>query len=484
MNKSVCLWILLGLVPSLGATDLSLTQALDRALEINHGLRADQARSERLQEDRKEALSRYFPRLTLTGSYTHLDGPIELDLDPLRTLMIGLQTEDKLADLDLKMLLARGKGLTDTEKSAYGERIRSGLNQAIPPLKMQVLDGDLWRSAIELFQPVWLGGKLEALNRSARLAISESGELTAMDREKIREETARLYLLNKLLEAGLALSREAEQGLAAHVQQAETLFNAGLIAQYQLTRARVAGSEALHKRELAGDNLLTARRMLVSLLQLHDSSDLRLTTPLKFMAGESEPGPVCDTIVASSSLLKTIAIKKQLAMVKKQADLAEYLPQVYVFGRYELLRNDLSVLDPKWAVGAGLRLNLFSSGEKVFKMRSDNRLRQEIEEKEAEVTDMLRRAGESLVHQAQAQAHAVAGCEARLEEVDENLKMAESRFSSGLGIALEVIDAHLLREKVKTERLQAIYAYLIIQLQINGLQQSIPSFAKKMEESL
>lgn len=474
--------VLFVLALPLSSEDFTLSRAVERACSVSHELRAKQAKVERLQEEKKEALTRYFPRLTLNASYTHLNDPIDLDLDPLRGLLITLQTESQLGDLDLRMLVKRGSGLTQEERNTYAQAIRDKLNQSIPSLNMHVLDQDLWRSNIELFQPIWLGGKLEALNRSAALNLREGREEAAQARDQVVEETVRLYLLNQLLEEVVAVHREVEQGITGHLRKAESLYNAGLIAKYQLLRAKVAFSDAEKARINAEENRLTARRILARLLQVENESDMRLTTPLT--APPAPPGrdAVLDAILQGNSLLKTIAIKKELVRQKKRADLGDYLPQIYAFGKYEILKNDLSVLDPHWAVGAGLRFNLFSSGEKIFRMKADNKLIQEVDEKEREVREMLKKAGDGLYQQAHTQSVLLDGFSVRLEEAGENLRLAESRFSSGLGISLEVVDAHMILQKVKTERLQAMFACHQYMLQIHLLQQNLDRFIKTMEE--
>ena len=38
---------------------------------------------------------------------------------------------------------------------------------------------------------------------------------------------------------------------------------------------------------------------------------------------------------------------------------SKYIPKIAVKGHYELLKDDLSLLDPKWYIGIGVRWNLF-----------------------------------------------------------------------------------------------------------------------------
>lgn len=465
------------------AEELPLRQAVDRALAASHELAAEQAGLDRLAAERKSAFSLYLPRVNLSTTYSRLNDPIELDLDPLRSLLIALQTDARLADLDLNTLIARGTPLTAQEKALYGKSIGNALSRSIPSLNMHVLDADLFRSELEVIQPVWVGGKQQAANRAARLNRQVGDESMRLSRDQVMESTVRLYLLCQMTEEAVRVGREVEEGISRHEAQARSLAAAGLIARYQLLRAQVALADAKKNRLTAEENRAAARSMLALALKSGKADDLALTTPLRRPEFTFTLDEVVAKVKERNSLLKTIAIQRDLAATKRRADRADYLPQLFLFGRFHLLTKDLSVLDPHWTVGAQLRLNLFSGGEKLFKMKADSALVREVEEKGREASDKLEKACDGLYHQAQVQRHLLDSFPVRLADAEENARLAESRFSSGLGISLEVVDANLLLEKVKMERLSALYNYNMVLLQLKLLQQDVDSWIGILEEA-
>lgn len=470
------------LIPgTLAAQDLSLSSAVDKALAANHELLSKSKHIEFLRTGQKEAKTHYLPRIDFSGSYTRLNDPIDLDLSPLRSLLVGLETENKLSDLDLQMLVSRGYALTAAEKTAYGGQITTALESAIPSMDMHLLDRDVWRATVELVQPIWMGGRIRALNRGADLNYQEGLEEFLVSRETVKEETCRIYLMNKLLEEVVAVNKEAEEGIAGHLKDAESLYNTGLIAKYQLLRARVAFSEASKNRMNAEDDLRTARHVLANLIKADDPDKLVLTTPLPYRPYAGAHDEVLAAILAGNRTLKMLDIKKDLILTRKRADIAAYLPQIYAFGRYELYKGDLTFMDPEWAVGVGVKLNLFSSGEKRYKVAEDKLLGQEVEEKKKDVEDLLTKAGDQLFYSAEARKNTVESFKPRLEEAEENLRLSRSRFSSGLGISLEVVDANLMLEKIRAEKAQAVYEYYIYWLKIHELSQSLDGYIKELE---
>lgn len=468
------------LLPAAG--ELSLEKAVKISLKSNHSVKAGLYQVKGLTQSRREAFSRYLPRVNAAASYTRLDNAIDLDLSPLRDLLITLETSGGLADLNLQSLITRGTPLTDAEKSVYSSMLKSNLENAIPSLDMHVLDRDVFRLTLDFLQPIWMGGRLRALNRSARLREDSGRQDLLLTQEKVVEETIRIYFLNRFLEDVLALRREVAAGIDGHADRAESLYQAGLIARYQWTRARVARGDAQRNVDQAEADLAAARAILTTLLHLADGDSLTLTTPLPYFPMQKTAAEWKRNILARNATLEKIRLGRRLVGQKRKADLGEYLPQVFAFGSYEVLRDDLSLLDPAWRVGIGMKLNLFSGGEKLARIRKDRLLEKEVAENEAHVADLLKQLTDKLYHAARKEQHTLDHAPLRLEEAEENLRLAESRFSSGLGISLEVVDAHLQKEKVRTQILQARYNYLSQQLKLHELSLDLTGFIKSLEE--
>ena len=384
--------------------------------------------------------------------------------------------------MELQTILTRGTGLTNAEKSAYTSMIQSGLNSAIPSLNMHVLDQDIFRVTLDFLQPIWMGGRLRALNRSATLKHLSGEQDLLLTREKVMEETIRIYFLNQFLSDVLELRGEVEEGISSHLKRAESLYSAGLIAKYQLTRARVAHSEAEEKRLHSASDLETARSILKNLLHLEDAEHFELSTPLPYLPMNRSSLRWKTAILARNATLEKIRLGRRLAIQKRKADTGEYLPQLFAFGQYEVLRSDLSLLDPDWRIGVGLKLNLFSGGEKVLRYKKNRMLEKQVTETERNVSNLLEKLGDKLYHSALKQEATLAHAPIRLEEAEENLRLANSRFSSGLGISLEVVDAHMILEKVRTNILQARFKYLSCQLKLHELSLDLKDFTKTLEK--
>lgn len=479
--KRYLLWMVL-VCSVLHAEDLSLSQAVNRALETDPGLSAARHELAALKNEVGMARSKYLPRITLKGSYTRLDQPIDIQLDNLRELIIRLEAGGQLADLNLQNLILKGQPLSTAEKAAAGAAIGARLDAMIPSFNIEVLDRDLFRGSLEAVMPIWLGGRIGALNQAAGLKRRE-GEV---DYSALREEaalgTVQTYLTVKLMEETCRLAEEAAAAVEGHAKRADSLYEAGLVARYQAQHAAVALSDARVRLGRAKEGLLAARSLLGRRLGIDNMADFSLTTPMTLTRLEMDPDVLWARIRENNPLLGKVAVKRELVGARRRADLAEWMPQIVGFAKLELLRDDLSLLDPKWAAGVSLSLNLFSGGEKVLRLKADRQMAQAVDDKARQLERLLNEALDKLMGGVRAEMVSIEGFEKRLQEAEDNIHLAESRFSSGMGISLEVVDARLMKQKIQTEYLQAVYQHTLYGLKISELSRNVDRFVKQMEE--
>lgn len=149
MKPMVVFLLLLSLTLPGQAEDIRLSDAVQKALAVNHGLKADKHEVERLNLQKKEAFTQYLPKINLKANYTHLDNPIDLELESLRQLIIKLETGGQLSDLNLQNLILKGTPLTATERAAYSAGITSTLESMIPSFNIHVLDQNITRAALK-----------------------------------------------------------------------------------------------------------------------------------------------------------------------------------------------------------------------------------------------------------------------------------------------------------------------------------------------
>lgn len=142
---------------------------------------------------------------------------------------------------------------------------------------------------------------------------------------------------------------------------------------------------------------------------------------------------------------------------KERAELAEYVPRVAAFGQYELRDKDLSILDPKWAMGLKLQWNLFDG------LAARNNARKE--ELERRALAVQKKAAGDLLALGYSKAKkdyelATGKVELKNREValaDDTYEFVHKQYANGLTTITEVLNALNDRERARFERTQALY---------------------------
>ena len=166
---------------------LSLEEALEMTLSDNPAIRAAEFNRRAAQQERRAAIGLRMPQIGITGSYAYLGKDIEIDLNNMKAPVQNLAGQ----------ILQSGMIPSDYIPSI--SQMLSGAMAASWALPLQ--DRSLGFVGGDVTVPLWMGGKINAANRAARI-----NEQTARS-QGIQQRNA---LVSELVERyyGLALARQ------------------------------------------------------------------------------------------------------------------------------------------------------------------------------------------------------------------------------------------------------------------------------------
>ena len=416
-------WLLCAGRP-VAAGELSFDKALEILQNTNESLLAARMETRRQKEQQAAARGLYFPKVTASGRYTRIDAPIDIDLNDIRTLIATLH------------------GLPEA---------------ALPSFILPVQDQDFYRLAASVTWPVYTGGKITAANRAAKdRAENAAARLDGTSAGLVTELTQRYFGL-RLATAVVDIRQQVLDGMAAHLFQAEKLEENGMIPRAEKLHAAVAHAEAERQALRAAHDADIARSALKNTLSLQ--TPVTPTSPL-FIVEELAPlAEYQAAALAANPVLRQIDAQQDLARQAYIQEKAAYRPDVFVFGTRELYTDDLTLLDPEWAVGLGAQLTLFDG----FARRHRTRAARLQEKRVAYLGAKARRDLSTLVekryrelrkalelHQALKTSRGFAG---------EYLRIRKRAFEEGLATSIDVVDAELSLSRVKIEQLSALYQF-------------------------
>lgn len=317
--------------------------------------------------------------------------------------------------------------------------------------------GWVYRAGVTL--PLYTAGRLGSVAHAAEATQAAAQADDVRTRQDLRLVVAESYVA--VLRAGQALAL-ADSGVAmlqAHERDVTQLFAQGLVARNDLLAARSAAANAQQDR-IRAETLLAIARALDAPVALDDLDP---------------PAPETDATDTGRALsappperAELVALARQSEALRHQADAARAAgrPQVLLSGGYQRLQNPYLVRDALWSVGVGLHWTLFDGGLQ--------RGQGDALQARAQALDALRREAQSQIAlQVRAAALQVDESRRRLavtalavEQADENLRVARDRYQSGVGSATEVLDAEALRQRSRSNHVNARYDQVLAGLRL------------------
>ena len=441
------------------AQTLSLNEAINLALQNNEKILQYKSKLSSKEFENTAAWGNFLPSINLQGSYTHLNDKLSIDLAPIRDAMIQLQANNQSELSNIYNILGGNSPFTDEQKlSVYNQSI-SALGNAIPLFAETLKEQDYNSAAFVGIQPLFLGGKLIAAKKySSAEEKAAKFELERIENEVVAD-VSKSYLQNLLLKEVVATRKNVLDGINQHQQNAQKLFEQGLIANYHLLRAEVAVAEA--ERNLFNDenNLELAQISFKSLVGIKETDKIVLTDTLKYSELTDSLTQFLTRAKMEQPIIKMIEQKKVSAEQNYNVARSEFLPQIAAFGKYELYPEYLSALEPRWAVGVQAKINIFNGFKDYLKLQSASALEDEVgyiqRGAEKNINLWINKSYKDVENNAGEYKKLIS----TLKLAEENFRQNSKRFNSGLGTSLEVIDARLALEKIEIDMRVALYNY-------------------------
>ena len=394
---------------SSGSVDLSFEQALEVMHATNESIRAGRMEENQRQHERSAARGLYFPKVTTSGRYTRIDEPISIDLNPIRSAILGLHS-------DVPPL-------------------------AIPSFEQPVQDERFWRINAQVVWPVFTGGRIRAANRAAEMREVETQEKRRRTEHILITELVRRYFGVRLAKNVVSVRKQVLDGIERHLFEARRLEENGMIAPAERLHAEVSRAEADREYKKSVRNLEMARSALYNILSSHE--DFEPVSPF-FLLRQVEPlENFRQQAIVSSPILRQIAAQQGLAHQNNKKERGAFFPDVYLFGSKELYKDDLTLLDPEWAVGIGVNFSIFEGGSRLHRLEAARYLERKVEALGQRAQRDVETLVEKRYDELQNALEQFESIETSFEFAEEYLRMRTRAFEEGLATSLDVVDAQL-----------------------------------------
>lgn len=317
----------------------------------------------------------------------------------------------------------------------------------------------------QLRVPLYTGGRITRGIDAAEAGVSVARHDESRTRLDLKLNVAEVYVAVLRARRGVDVADKNAASLAAHAGDVDNRLHQGLVAKNDLLAARVALADARQRRIRAQAALELAQSGYNRLL------GRALTAPVAL--DELEPGAVeqdLDVLTARAlrqrpELAALDAERERLHHTAK-GERAAVLPQVFVSGGYKYDENRYQLHEGVWSATLGLRWELFDGG--IARHQADaivaraEAAQQEREDLASRIALQVRQA---LLDVNETRERVAVDREA-LEQAEENLNVAKSRYRAGLTTNTVVLDAETQRTQTYSNYYNALYGAVLAGLRL------------------
>lgn len=399
--------------------------------------------------------------------------PLRLTVDD--AIARGLENSHRIAEA-----IARG----DAAHAVVGERHAATLPQVaalagytrtnhvetfgilLPNDQLKVIYPDVpdnYRSRLDLQWPIYTGGRLDALERAARIEADASADEIATARADLTLEITRAFWSLVTLDESLRVVREAVGRSEAHLRDVRNQLAAGLVPPHD-----VLSVEAQQSRQ---------RMLAIQARSARDSAEAELArligapggTPIEPIATIEPPAPSIAPIDAliedarahrpeRAALLKRIDSARE----RRAAAVAGTKPTVSVGGGLDVARPNPRIFPREaawrssWDAGVNVSWPLFDGGRTRAETSEAAALARAVQERLAEFDAALAAELRQRVNELESARAAIDAAADGVRSAAEARRVVADRFAAGVATSTDVLDAQIALLQAELDRTQGV----------------------------
>ena len=275
-----------------------------------------------------------------------------------------------------------------------------------------------------------------------------------------------VLLARELVEA----NRQGLDIVRANHENVQAQYRHGNAAEFDLLRAEVQFANTEPLLISAENNLVLATNMLKNLLALPLETEVHIRGDF---VSEELPREVTDQArrdaLATNPLITSLAFQESILEQNISVERSNYFPTLSLVGSYQFQAQDNSFdfNGYTWAkvftVGLNLSFPLFEGFKtgarteqasidrdkvRYLRLKAEEGLRIQIQSAELKMAEGRKR---------------VAGQRRNIEQAEKAVRIAQTRYKSGVGTQLELLDAQVAMTRVRTNYAQAMFDVVVAQ---------------------
>lgn len=446
---------------------LTLQECHRRALEANKGIKMSEEKVAEMEAMKKVALWQMLPKLTANGVYTWMQKSTELLSDDqkehLNHLGDGIEA-DIAASIQENMggLPIIGDAIANALINALsGTSLAGYINNASHSI-VDALETDtrnVTAATVTLTQPIYLGGKLVAMYKTAGLLA----ELSGLEYDKKREET--LIGVDEAYWTVVSVKHKKELAeqyaalldtLNSHVEE---MMRAEVATKGDLTKVRVKLNEAQMSLTKASNGLVLAKMLLAQRCGMPLDSEFEVEDTPTNPTNMTKPTINMNNVWENRKEMKMLRISDSVAQNAVVIARSTLLPNVVVTGGYLVSNPNLfngfqNEFAGTFTAGVAVNIPILHPGG-FYALKAAKHKRQEVAYQMEEAKEMIELQVNKVKFELDLAYKKLEQAHSDLENAEENLKLADESFAAGMCSSSDLMAAQTAWLKAESEVIDA-----------------------------
>lgn len=315
-----------------------------------------------------------------------------------------------------------------------------------------------FRSAVEVRQPVFSGGRALHGRRQAAAGLEAAQQQLGRGQQDVRLAVAQAYWGLVLAQESLQAVRQSLEAARAHEAAARSRYDNETVPLSDLLAAQVRVAE-LRGQELAADDAVAAAAdQLTLVMGLAPGLPVAPSDTLTDRAVDQELDALVQTSLTQRPDLRAAEQQTEAARHGLSASRAGYVPRLDAFAQAELNSSQVAQRQGEsWTVGAALTWSVFDGLQREGAVRqAQGRLGQARAQQEYLAAQVSRQVAEAWRAARTARAQVQIATEA-VGQAEERLRMSELQYRQEVIVSTDLLDAQTALSQVRLRRLQVLY---------------------------
>lgn len=407
------------------AAQLDLEQC--RTLALEHNRKVQMAHLDAVASDYlvKSAKTKYLPRIDFVGGWVN---PGDRALQPFAF------------NFDVPGLLPQGLAMPMDFLSVAPEQIFTG--------------GFLLR------QPIFLGTKIVQANKIAGSLSNIAHEEVILKQADVIGKVDTAYWRVISVQEKVQLAKAYKALLDRLANDLENIYQEGIITRNELLRVQVKQNEVALSLVKAENGLQLSRMALAQLLGMDEAnlvlssaviSEQELIPRLELLA-EQKGDQRVEIAMLNDKLKSTQALK---AMVKSQFLPNVFLTAGYVWATPNIYKGSQHNFGGDWAIGIGVRVPLFTWGDRIYQTRMAEQKVQQAKLELAEAQELIALQIKRDQFQYSEALKKIELTKLSVQQAAENLRVVQNTLDEGMKSTKDILEAQAMWERASSDNIDA-----------------------------